>query len=60
MGGDYLTLPCILSKNRNKVKLRALANSGVNSYTFLNTHVACDLATYYNTSFKPLPRPIRV
>ena len=60
MGGDYLILSCILSKNRNRVKLRALANSGVNSLTFLNTRVTCDLAAYYNTSLKSLPRPIRV
>ena len=60
MGGDHLTLPCILSKNRNRVKLHALANSKANNLTFLNTRVTCDLAAYYNISLKPLPHPIRV
>ena len=60
MGGKYLTLPCTLSKNRNGVKLRALANSGVNGLIFLNTCVARDIAVYYNTILKPLPRLIRV
>ena len=60
MGGKHLTLPCTLSKNGNNVKLRALANSEANSLTFLNTHVAHDIAAYYNTSLEPLPRPIRV
>ena len=60
MGGDYLTLPCTLSKNRNRVKLHTLANSGANSLTFLNTRVAHDFAAFYNTSLKPLPRLIRV
>ena len=60
MGGDYLTLPCILSKNGNGVELRTLANSRVNNLTFLNTRVAYNFTTYYNTSLEPLPRPIRV
>ena len=60
MGSDHLTLPCILSKNGNRVKLHALANFRANGLTFLNTRVACDLTAYYNTSLKPLPRPIRV
>ena len=60
MGGKHLTLPCTLSKNKNSIKLRALANSKVNSLTFLNTRVARDITIYYNTILKPLPRLIRV
>ena len=60
MGGDHLTIPCTLSKNKNEVKLHTLANSGANGVTFLNTQVACDLTTFYNTSLEPLPYPIRV
>ena len=60
MGGDYLTLPCTLSKNGNGVKLRALADSGANGLAFLDTRVAYDLAAFCNVSLEPLPRPIRV
>ena len=60
MGGDHLILPYILSKNRNKVKLHALADSGVNSLIFLNTCVARDITTFYNIFLKPLPCSIRV
>ena len=60
MGGDYLILPYTLSKNGNRVKLHALANSRANGLAFLNTRVAHDLAAFYNTSLKPLPRLIRV
>ena len=60
MGGDHLTLPCTLSKNRNGVELHTLADSGANGLAFLNTHVAHDLAAFCNTSLEPLPCPIRV
>ena len=60
MGGNHLTLPCILSKNGNRVKLRTLADSGANGLAFLNTPIAYDLAAFCNTSLEPLPCPIRV
>ena len=60
MGGNHLIILCTLSKNGNGVKLRTLANSRANGLTFLNTPIACDLTTFYNTSFKSLPCPIRV
>ena len=60
IGGNHLTLPCILSKNKNRVKLHALANSRANNLMFLNNYVTRDITTFYNVSLKPLPHPICV
>jgi transposase InsO family protein len=58
MGGRHFTLPCTVSKNGFCVPLTALADSGANGFTFINTACAIDIAKFFNLKAQPLVRPI--
>jgi predicted aspartyl protease len=60
MGGKSFTILCILSCNGYGVKTTALADSGANAFTLLNTECAQKISKFLNTPFEKLERPIPV
>jgi hypothetical protein len=60
MGGQHLTIACMLSTNGTSVASRALIDSGVNRFIFVNTLFAIDLARSFNITTTRLPSPIQV
>ena len=58
MSGKHLTMPCTLSRNEVTVQTYALADTGANGFTFINTLFTVNLAKYLNIKaqrpFKPL------
>ncbi|KIM92478.1 hypothetical protein OIDMADRAFT_68913, partial [Oidiodendron maius Zn] len=60
MGGQHLTIACMLSTNGTSVASRALIDSGANGFVFVNTLFAIDLARSFNIKTARLPSPIQV
>ena len=60
MGGQHLTIACMLSTNGTSVASRALIDSGANGFIFVNTLFAIDLARSFNITTARLPSPIQV
>ena len=60
MGGQHLTIACMLSTNGTSVASRALIDSGANGFIFVNTLFAIDLARSFNITTTRLPSPIQV
>ena len=60
MGGPHLTIPCTLSYNGYAVQLPALADSGANGFSFINTPCAVSIAKFLNLKARRLPQPIHV
>ena len=60
MGGQHLTIACMLSTNGTSVALRALIDSGANGFIFVNTLFAIDLARSFNITTARLPSSIQV
>jgi Reverse transcriptase (RNA-dependent DNA polymerase)/RNase H-like domain found in reverse transcriptase/Retroviral aspartyl protease len=60
MGGQHLTIACMLSTNGTSVASRALIDSGANGFIFVNTLFAIDLVRSFNITAARLPSPIQV
>ena len=54
------TIPCTLFCNRYQVLTSALANSGANIFTLINTKCAIKLADFLNIPLEELPKPIPI
>ena len=48
IGGQYLTIACILSTNRTSIALCILIDSGANGFIFINILFAINLAKAFN------------
>ncbi len=59
MGGNHFTVLYIISKNRYRVTLTALANSKANRFAFINTQLAINIAKFLNIKAKLLVRSIQ-
>ena len=60
VGGRNCTIPCTLFCNRYQVLTFALANSGANTFTLINTKYAIKLANFLNTPLEKLLKPILI
>jgi len=59
MGGRAFTVYCTLAYNRNYIdKITALPDTGVYSYTFLNTSCTIDIVQFLDIEIKRLDQPI--
>ena len=60
MGGQHLTIACILLTNGTSIASRTLIDSGANGFIFVNILFAIDLARAFNIMTTRLPSPIQV
>jgi hypothetical protein len=60
IGGKSCTIPCILFCNRYQVLTSALANSGTNAFTLIDTQYTIKLADFLNAPIEDLPKPIPI
>ena len=60
IGGQYLTIACILSTSRTSIALYTLIDSGANGFIFVNILFVIDLARAFNIMTTWLPSPILV
>jgi predicted aspartyl protease len=58
MGGRHFTVLCTLSKNRYRITLSALIDSGANGFVFIDTAYANNISTFLNLKPEPLIQPI--
>jgi hypothetical protein len=55
-----LTVPCTIAHNRYTVKLNVFADFGANSFVFINTFCAINIAKFLNVKAQRLPCLINV
>jgi hypothetical protein len=48
MGGRHFTILCIVLKNKYRVPLTALVNSGVNSFAFISIAYTINITKFFN------------
>jgi hypothetical protein len=60
VSGRSCTIPCTLFRNRYQVLTSALADSGANAFTLINTQCAVKLADFLNVPVEDLPKPIPI
>ena len=60
IGGKSCTIPYTLFCNGYQVLTSALANSGANAFTLINTQYAVKLADFLNIPVENLPKPIPI
>ena len=60
IGGKSCTIPCTLFRNKYQVLTSALANSGANAFTLIDTQCAVKLTDFLNTPVEDLPEPIPI
>jgi hypothetical protein len=58
MGGRHFTILYTVLKNRYRVPLTALIDSGANGFAFISTAYTIDIAKFFNLKTQPLARPI--
>ena len=58
MGGKHFTVLYIVSWNGYRVNINALVNTGVNSFTFINTAYINNVAKFLNVNTTWLEKPV--
>jgi len=58
IGGRYFTILYTVSKNRYRVLLTTLIDSGVNGFAFINTVYVINIAKFFNLKTQSLVQPI--
>jgi hypothetical protein len=60
IGGKSCTILCTLFCNRYQVLTSALADSGANTFTLIDTQYAAKLTNFLNILIEDLPKPIPI